>query len=236
MDELTLTVEPRTTRGSRPANRLRNAGKVPAVLYGHGEDALAITVDWRQLRAALSTDAGTNALLRLRVDGEEQLALVRELQRDPVKRRVDHVDFIRVSRDEAIHVEVPIHLQGESAAVKAEDGMVEQVLNALMVSCKPTEIPNELVIDISEMTIGDSIRVGDIALPAGVTTEVDPEEPVATAQVTRATIEAIEAEEAAAEEEALSPTEAAEGGEAAAAGEPGAPKDSGAEGAEGTAG
>jgi large subunit ribosomal protein L25 len=234
MADLTLTAETGRPRGSRASNRLRNAGKVPAVVYGHGQEPVPVTVDWRALRAALTTDAGVNALLTLHVDGEETLALVRELQRDPIKRRVDHVDFIRVSRDEAITVEVPIHLHGEAEAVLREDGMVEQALNALVVHTKPTNIPNELVVDISEMTIGDSIRVSDIRLPEGVTTDVDPDEAVATALVTRATIEAEEAAEAA-EGEAIGEAEAAEGGEAAAAGEEGANEDTGAAAAEGDA-
>ena len=232
MSELTLTAETGRPRGSRASNRLRNEGKVPAVIYGHGEDPLAITVSWRALRAALTTEAGTNALLTLQVDGEEQLALVRELQRDPIKRRVDHVDFIRVNRNEAITVEVPITLEGEAEAVLREDGMVEQVLNSLTVTTTPTNIPNELTLDVSAMVIGDSLRVGDLTLPEGVTTEVDAEEPVATALVTRATIEAEEAEEAAEAAEA----EAAEGGEAAAEGDENASDDAGAAAAEGDAG
>jgi large subunit ribosomal protein L25 len=235
MSDLSLTAETGRTRGSRASNRLRNEGKVPAVIYGHGEDPLPVTVVWRELRAALTTDAGTNALLTLRVNGEEQLALVRELQRDPIKRRVDHIDFIRVNRNEAIQVEVPIILEGEPAAVLNEDGMVEQVLNALTVSTTPTNIPNELTVDISGMAIGDSLRVADLTLPEGVTTEVDPEEPVATAIVTRATIEAGEAAEAA-EGENIGDVEAAEGGEAAAAGDDDANEDAGAAAAEGDAG
>jgi large subunit ribosomal protein L25 len=233
MDELTLTAETGRPRGSRASNRLRNAGKVPAVIYGHGEDPVALTVDWRQLRAALTTEAGVNALLTLKVNGEEQLALVRELQRDPIKRRVDHIDFIRVSRHEQIEVEVPITLLGEAESVLREDGMVEQVLNTLHVSTTPTNIPNELVLDVSAMTIGDSLRVSDLTLPEGVTTDVDPDEPVATALVTRATIEAEEAAEAA-EGEPIGDVEAAEGGEAAAAGQPGAKEDTGAQAAEGS--
>ena len=236
MPDLILTAETGRPRGSRASNRLRNEGKVPAVIYGHGEESLPIAVNWRELRAALTTEAGTNALLTLKVNGEEQLALVRELQRDPIKRRVDHIDFIRVNPNEAITVEVPIHLHGEAEAVHREDGMVEQVLNALTVMTTPTNIPNELTVDISAMTIGDSLRVSDLTLPEGVTTEVDPEEPVATALITRATIEAEEEEAAAEAAEAMGEGEAAEGGEAAEVGESGAGEDSGGAAPEGDAG
>jgi large subunit ribosomal protein L25 len=238
MPDLTLTAETGRTRGSRASNRLRNAGKVPAVVYGHGEDPLPVTVDWRELRAALTTEAGTNALLTLNINGEEQLALVRELQRDPIKRRVDHIDFIRVNRNEQITVDVPIVLVGEPDAVHRENGMIEQVLNTLTVSTTPTNIPNEFSLDISGMTIGDSLRVADLTLPSGVTTDVDAEEAVATALITRSTIETeeLEAEAEAAAEAAAGEGDGGEAGEGGEAAGDGGDADSDAAASEGDAG
>jgi large subunit ribosomal protein L25 len=219
--EVRLTASPRTASGSRAAGRLRREGLIPAVVYGHGADPKSVSVVRRELRAALSGEAGSNALLDLQVEGEAVLALVKEMQRDAVRNEVIHVDFIRVSRDEAVTVEVPIHLEGEASEVTAGGGTLDQQLFNLTVTAKPGDIPAGLSYDVSEMTIGHSVRVGDLTLPPGVTTDVDPEEPVAVAQVSQAAVEAeaLDIEAAAALEaeaaEAEGP-EAAEGAEAEA--------------------
>jgi large subunit ribosomal protein L25 len=179
MAEITLPAHTGRTTGSRPSNRLRADGKVPATVYGLGGDAVTVSVEWRELRHALTTDAGMNALINLQIDGHaSELTIVKELQRHPIKRSVLHVDFLRVSRDVAIEVEVPITLVGEAEQVTREGGTVEQALFHLTISAKPGSIPNEITADISGLSIGDAVRVGDLVLPAGVETEVDPEEPV----------------------------------------------------------
>src|SRR5207247_1940094 len=183
--------------GSRAANRLRRDGKIPAVLYGHGMDPVAVAVDGRDLRSALSTEAGVNALVTLRLDGEAHLAMARQLQRDPVRGAVRHIDFVIVRRDEVIGAEVPIHLVGEAEEVHRADGLVEQQLFALAIRALPGDIPPGVEVDISGMTIGDTVRVADIRLPAGVSTEVDGGEPVVVAAASR-----LAAEIAAVEEEA----------------------------------
>ena len=204
MEEVTLTAETGRPTGSRAANRLRRDGKIPAVLYGHGMDPVAVAVDGRDLRSALSTEAGVNALVTLRLDGESHLAMARQLQRDPVRGAVRHVD-------EVIGAEVPIHLIGEAEEVQRADGLVEQQLFALAIRALPGDIPPGVEVDISGMTIGDTIRVADIRLPAGVATEVEGDEPVVVAAASRlaAEIAAVEEEAAAAAAEA-----AAEAGEA----------------------
>jgi large subunit ribosomal protein L25 len=179
MAEITLPAHSGRTTGTRPSNRLRAEGKVPGTVYGLGGDAVTVSVDWRDLRQALTTDAGMNALINLEVDGHQsELTIVKELQRHPIKRSVLHIDFLRVSRDVAIEVEVPIVLEGEAEQVTREGGLVEQTLFHLTVRAKPGSIPNELTIDISGLTIGDTLRVSDLVLPEGVETEVDAEEPV----------------------------------------------------------
>lgn len=197
MPEITLIAEPDRMRGSRPAGRLRGGGQVPAVVYGHGITPLSVSVNRKDLRAVLHTDAGHNALIDLHVGGEQHLTIVKELQRHPVRNEVVHVDFLVVNRDEVVTVDVPIVLQGEAKAVAAENGTVDQQLFTLTVHAKPGDIPNDLTVDVSGLTIGDTVRVGDLPLPTGVTTSLDPEEAVLIAQVTRATIEAEELEEAA---------------------------------------
>ncbi|MCI3948120.1 MAG: ribosomal protein Ctc-form [Acidimicrobiales bacterium] len=233
--EVRLTASPRTAAGTRAAGRLRREGLVPAVVYGHGADPKSVSVVRRELRAALSTEAGSNALLDLQVEGEAVLALVKEMQRDAVRNEVTHVDFIRVSRDEAVVVEVPIHFEGEASEVTSGGGTLDQQLFNLTVTAKPGDIPSAITVDVSGMSIGDSVRVGDLSLPRGVTTDVDPEEAVAVAQVSQAAQEAealdmeaaaaLEAEEGEAAEgegaEAAS-ADAAPGDEAPSEGEPGA--------------
>lgn len=183
MAEITLVAETGRTTGSRPSNRLRAEGKVPAVVYGHGADPVAFTIEWRALRQALTTDAGLNALIDLELDGNTQLTIVKDLQRDPVRRDVIHVDFLRISRDEEIEVDVAIVLSGEAVQVDRADGVVELVIHTLTVKAKPGDIPTELSIDISGLEVGDAIRVGDIAMPSGVTTDIDPDEAVVLAKV-----------------------------------------------------
>ncbi len=194
--------------GSRGSRRLRAEDKVPAVVYGHGIDPVSVAVQRRELRLALTTDAGMNALIDLEVDGTQHLTIVRDVQRDPIRNRVTHVDFILVRRDEVMTVEVPVVVTGSAEAVRREGGTVDQVVFNLEVSATPGNIPNEFVVDVSGLAIGDTIRVDDLDMPTGVTTEVDPEEPVVIAQITRATIEA---EEMDAEAEAASEAAAGEG-------------------------
>jgi large subunit ribosomal protein L25 len=203
MAEITLVAEPGRTTGTAHSKRLRTAGRIPAVVYGGGIEATAVSVDARELRHALSGEAGVNQLLNLEVGSTRHLTLARIIQRHPVRGTVVHVDFQVVRRDEVITAEVPIVTTGEAKAVEQESGVVEQVLNALTVHALPTDIPNEIVVDISELTVGESIRVSDLRLPSGVSTEVDPEEPVVSTSYSAVAAEAeemAEAEAAAAEE------------------------------------
>jgi large subunit ribosomal protein L25 len=229
MAEITLTATPRPPQGTRPARRLRNEGKVPGVVYGLGGDPVTLTVEWRDLRAALVTEQGLNAVIHLEVDGERVPTLVKEMQRHPVRRNVLHVDFIRVDLNKPVDVEVPIHLEGEAEAVNREGGVIDQTLTMLLVHCKPSDIPAQLTIDISDLEIGGAKHVSDLTLPEGVSTTVDPEETVVTASFQVVEIpEPQEGEEVEGEEGAEG--EAAEGaaGEAAAEGGDGG----GGEGAE----
>lgn len=213
MDEVSLVADVGRVTGSAEARRLRTTGKVPGVLYGHGIDPLPLAVDSRALRAALTSDSGLNALISLDVGGDRHLAMARQLQRHPVRRTVDHVDFVVVRRDEVVSVEVNIHLVGEALEVDRADGLVEQQLFSLVVHATPGNIPNVIEVDISDLSIGEAIRVGDLKLPEGVTTEVDPEDTVVAGQASRTASEVEETapEAAAAEEPAGAGSEASEG-------------------------
>jgi large subunit ribosomal protein L25 len=197
MAELHLLTETGRPLGSRASRRLRREAKVPGVLYGLDADPISLAVNYSELRQVLSTDAGLNALISLEVDGQRHLSLVKELQRHPVRDEVIHVDFVRIDATAELSVDVPIVLEGEARKVTDENGMVDQTLFMLTIFSSPDAIPNELVVDISELELNDAVRVGDIALPAGVRTEVDPDETVAIGTVTRSTMEAMAADEAA---------------------------------------
>jgi len=186
MADYTLVAEAGRTTGTRSTGRLRATGRVPAVVYGHGSAPISISVDGRELRHALSTDAGLNQLLNLEVDGTHHLALARELQRHPVRNTVIHVDFQIVRRDEVISADVPIVLVGEAKDIEVAKGLIEQPLLTLTINATPGTIPQSIELDISELQIGDQIRISDLALPAGVTTDLDPEEIVVIASASAA--------------------------------------------------
>lgn len=234
MAEITLTATTGRTTGTRSSRRLRAEGKVPAVVYGLGREPVAVTVDWRELRAALITDAGVNALIDLSIEGEgeSQLAIVKDMQRHAIRRTVDHVDFLLIRRDQEITVDVPLIAEGEARAVEDEQGMIETLLSSLSIKAKPGSIPDQLSYDVSAMTIGDTITVADLSLPAGVTTDVDPEEAIASAQISRAAIEAEAIEAADAELAAEQSEESAEEGGAGEGAE--SAEGEGGEGGEGT--
>ncbi len=196
MADLVLSTEEKTTVGSRSSRRLRKDGKVPGVLYGLGKDPEIFSVDYGELRGALTTDAGLNALIQLTINGMNQLSILKTLQRHPVKDEVIHVDFVRVDPKQELAVEVPIILEGVAKKVTDQNGMVDQTMFSLSVLSLPDAIPNELTADVSELEINDAIRVSDVVLPDGVRTEVDPEEAIAVGTVTRSTMESIAAEEA----------------------------------------
>jgi large subunit ribosomal protein L25 len=214
MAEITLTATTGRSTGTRNSRRLRAEGRVPGVVYGLDRDPVAVSVDWKQLRAALITDAGVNVLIDLEVEGEDeaQLSIIKEMQRHPIRQTVEHVDFLLIRRDQEISVDVPVILEGEATEVNNNNGLLEQLIQSLTINAKPGSIPDQIVFDISGLTLGDTVTVGDLALPSGVTTDVDPDEAVVIAQASRAAVEVEEAdaESAAAGEAAGAAGEAAE--------------------------
>jgi large subunit ribosomal protein L25 len=196
MPENTLVADIGRPVGSRPSNRLRRVGRVPGVVYGNGVGPLTVSVERRGLRTALSGPAGLNSVIELAVEGSVHPVVVKDLQRDPVRRAVTHVDFLVVNLLEDIEVEVPVVLVGHAKAIEDAGGLVDQQLQTLTVSTTPRNIPNEISIDVSELELGDHVTVADITLPAGVTTPLDPDSIIVTTILPRGEPEA----EAAAEE------------------------------------
>jgi large subunit ribosomal protein L25 len=213
MAEVVLAAEVGRPLGTRAVRRLRREGKVPGVIYGHGTDPLPVAVVGRDLRVALTGEAGLNQLLSLNTGSATYLTLAREMQRHPVAQTVTHVDFVIVRRDEVISADVPIVLVGEAIEVHHGDGLVEQQMFALPINALPADIPSSLEADVSELTIGGQVRVSDLTLPAGVTTDLDPDTTVVVGQPPRVVVEEVSEE---AEEGAEAATEAGEPGESAA--------------------
>jgi large subunit ribosomal protein L25 len=172
--ETTLHAEPRTETGKGAAHRLRATGRIPAILYGAGVDATPIQVSALDLLHLLHQTGGGSVLVDLRLDGAEYLTIAREIQRDLIHNRFIHIDFMAVNRDEKITVNVELHEVGESVGVHS-GGVVEHHLREVELECLPVDVPERIEFDITNMNIGDSIRIGDLTPPPGVTflTEAD---------------------------------------------------------------
>jgi large subunit ribosomal protein L25 len=201
-DQVTLTAEPRASRGRGEARRLRRTGRIPAVAYGAGLDATPVSVDGLELYHALRTDAGLNALIRLHIDGDVYLTLARELQRHPVRREIMHVDFVAVDRARKVTVDVPIHLEGHAPGAD-EGGVIDQVLFTAEVEVLPLNVPDQLKLDISGMQIGDMQRLEDLPLPEGVTLLEDPESTIVSVSAPMMDVTEAEAAEEQAEGQGL---------------------------------
>lgn len=180
-------------KGKGMARRLRGQGRVPAVVYGADVDAVPVHVDSLELYHALHTPAGANVLIRLEVDGDEHLTIIREVQRHPVRDDLLHVDFVALQRGALIRVEVPVHLHG--AEEVAAPGVVQQVLYTVPIRVKPLDIPDSFDLDIEDMVIGDVLRVEDIELPEGSEFDIEVERTVVTITAPTIIEEPEEAEE-----------------------------------------
>jgi large subunit ribosomal protein L25 len=222
--EIKLLGVSRSDTGKGAARKLRAQGRVPAILYGHGMAPVSLSVDARELFHILHTDAGSNVLIDLHVDKEKHLALARDVQRNHVRGDFVHVDFLAISRDEKITVQVPVRIVGESHGVR-EGGVVEHHLWEIEAECLPGDVPEAIEADITDLGIGESLTVADLPVPSGVLFTSPADEnvvSVVTPQVLKVT-----------EEEGVAVEEAAEGEEAAAATEEAAAEGSEAGGDEG---
>jgi large subunit ribosomal protein L25 len=203
--EVRLTAELRTEFGKGAARRIRRAHKVPAVLYGHGTDPIHISLPGHETLLALRT---ANALLSIEVNGSSQLALPKQVQRDPLKHTIEHVDLVIVRRGEKVTVDVPVHIEGEAGP----DTLVVVDHNSIPIEAEATNLPRQIIVSVEGLPAGTQILVRDLQVPAGSSVDLEPETLIVN--VTNApTVEALEAELAEAEAEAgIEPTvaEAAE--------------------------
>lgn len=162
--EAVLEAVRRDTFGRNNAGRLRRQGRIPAVLYGGAGAAESVAVDPKGLLAILRSESGVNTLIRLKLDGADTDArvLVKEYQVHPVTQALLHADLYRVAMDKAIRVTVPIHLTGDAKGVKAQGGLVDFVHREIVVECLPGDIPEHIVVDVTELMLHDGVRVRDI--------------------------------------------------------------------------
>jgi large subunit ribosomal protein L25 len=222
MSETVLLAEVGRATGSAESRRLRADDKIPAVVYGRGMEPLSISVGRSDLRVALSGTAGMNTILDLTVDGTVYPALIKDIQRHPVRRNIQHIDFIQLDLSAEVRVSVPVRLEGEAKEVLQQNALVDLSMPQLEVTTTPRNIPDEVVVDVSEMTMDSVIRVADLPLPDGVAAVADEDAPVVTVLTMRTPVlDAEEAEREAAaaaegEELAEGDEETAEGGEATA--------------------
>jgi large subunit ribosomal protein L25 len=162
----TISALPRTATGKGAARAARRDGRIPAVLYGHGEESVALTVDTHSFERLLHEVSVENTLIDLELDGGSPFkVLVREVQRHPYRDHILHVDFFHVSMQEKITLEVPVVLSGNPLGVRLHGGILDHAMRQIQVLCLPSDIPEKIEIDVSALEIGDAVRISDVALP-----------------------------------------------------------------------
>ena len=185
----TLTATPRAETGKGVARKLRAAGDVPAVIYGHNRAPQSLTINARDLDRLLARISAANTVVELSLGGGTARTLIREIQRHPFKRQVLHVDFQELVAGEKVTVKVPLVLVGTADGVRNGGGVLDQVLYSLEIESDPSSIPNHIDVDVSAVGVGESLHVRDLTLPQGITVLDDADASVLSVQITRAAVE-----------------------------------------------
>ncbi|MDP3804158.1 MAG: 50S ribosomal protein L25 [Candidatus Omnitrophota bacterium] len=179
MEKVILKVDERKETGKKVAKDLRNKGLIPANVYKGGKDALNLQLSGDEILDALHTKAGANVIITLEISGEGKIknktVIIKEIQRDPIKARILHVDFNEISLTETLKVNVPLAPHGEPEGVKKDGGILEHVMWELQIECLPTAIPARIEVDVTNLKIGEPIFVKNIVVPEGVKVLNDPE-------------------------------------------------------------
>jgi len=157
-----VEAQPRTPGNKNDARRVRREGKIPAVVYGAGKDAMPVSLDPRQVSRILHSQTGHNTIFDLALDGERTKAMIVDWQYEPIKGGLLHIDVQRIAMDQKLRLEVPIVLKGEAAGVKQQGGILEQVLREIEVECLPGDIPTSIEVDVSDLVFGKILRVADL--------------------------------------------------------------------------
>lgn len=180
-EKFVLKAEKRETRGTNAARRLRRDGKIPATVYGGGEDTVAVTADLKDLAAIIRSDTGANTLFTLDIDGVgESRVIFQDRQIDPVHGRLLHADLRRLAKGEKIEVTIPVHVIGTPLGVREEGGLLEQQMREIRVSCTPSNIPEAIDVDVEELAANDSVSISDITVDDEIEILEAPESVVAS--------------------------------------------------------
>lgn len=161
-DVVEAQTRPDSSRGKNEARRLRVSGRIPATVYGAKKQALAVSVDPKQISRILHSESGHNSIFDLKVGDENTKAMIVDWQYDPLKGKLLHIDLKRIAMDQKMRVSVPIHLVGEAAGVKQQGGILDQVLREVEIECLPGDIPSHIDADVSELVFGTVLRVGEL--------------------------------------------------------------------------
>ena len=187
MDQIIVEATPREERGKNAARRARVAGQVPGVLYGGKGEAVAVSVNTKQLSAILRSESGHNTIFKVKLPTGEQSAMLRDWQVDPVKGVLLHVDLLRIAMDVRMRVKIPVHTFGEPQGVKLQGGIFEMVTREVEIECLPSEIPDEFRVDVTELMIGKHLRASDLPFdPQKIRMVTDPQRVIAHVVALRA--------------------------------------------------
>ncbi|HXE30269.1 MAG TPA: 50S ribosomal protein L25 [Terriglobales bacterium] len=196
---ISLAADPRNTSGKGPARQLRRAGRIPATLYGANRAPLSLTLDPTQVNRILHSESGHNTIFNLAVAaGETTAAMLVDWQREPLRGRLLHVDIKRIALDQAIRVKIPVQVQGEAQGVKLQGGILEIVTREVEIECLPGEIPEHIIVNVSELSIGQNLRVGDLHLEGNLRVRTDSDRVIAHVVAVKEVVEAAPVEAAAA--------------------------------------
>ena len=197
MAMVSFSATAREKGGKGAARQLRARGQVPAVIYGHGREPMSLSLNARDLDKLLGHIQAESTVIEVTVEGHTAKTLIREIQRHPIKRQILHVDFQALVAGEKVIVSIPIVLIGTAEGVKLEGGVLEQPLRELEIEVDPSNIPDHVELDVTNMMIGDSLHVSDLKVPEGVEIQDDPETSVAVLAAPRAVVEETPAAEGA---------------------------------------
>jgi len=178
-DKSLLEAQQRDAGTKNDARRVRREGKIPAVVYGAGKQAMPVSVDPRQVSRILHSETGHNSVFDLALDGERTKAMIVDWQYEPIKGSLLHIDLKRIAMDQKLRVNIPIELVGEPAGVKQQGGILEQIAREVEVECLPGDIPNQIELNVSELVFGTVLRISDLPKNEKIKYISDPEQPVA---------------------------------------------------------
>jgi large subunit ribosomal protein L25 len=191
MATASLSAKARSERGTGVSRKIRQAGDVPAVIYGHGREPSSLTVNLRDIDKLLSQYSAGSTVIELSVDGNVAKTLIREIQRHPVKRNIIHLDFQELVAGEKITVSIPLRFVGTAEGVRNGGGILEETMHIVHLRVDPSAIPDHVDVDVNALTIGHSIHVSDLSLPEGVTVLDDASATVCVVTAPKAVVETV---------------------------------------------